>query len=64
MNEWFEANRKQIRRWRRRYKVLKGVQKFFSILIAIANIAITVWQFYDKYLKDRIEQMTAEGAPS
>lgn len=62
MKEWVQKQKKKIKKWRRRYKGLKITKKVFSILVAIANIGITAWQFYDKHLKERLAERNKKTA--
>lgn len=56
MKEWLNKQLKTLKKWRKKYKGMKVLQKIFKILIALTNIGITVWKFYENVLKDQIEK--------
>ena len=56
MKEWLMKQRKTIKKWRRRYKGMKVMQKIFRVLIAIINVGITAWQFYENVLKEQLDK--------
>lgn len=55
MKSWLEKKRKTLKKWRSRYKAFKILKGIVSGLIFITNIAITLWQFYEQFLKERFE---------
>lgn len=59
MKAWIMKQKKTIKKWQRRYKGLKLLQKFFKFLITVANIGISVWKFYDDFIKERLEEHNA-----
>ena len=56
MKTWLLKQQKRIKKWRRRIKAARFMGKVFKFLVAVANIAITCWELYDKFLKERLQQ--------
>ena len=56
MKDWLNKRLKTLKKLRKRYKGMKVLQKVFKILIALTNIGITAWQFYENVLKEQIEK--------
>jgi len=56
MKEWLNKRLKKLRKYKKRYKGMKVIQKVIKLLIALTNIGITAWKFYENVLKDQIEK--------
>lgn len=64
MKEWLVKQLKTIKKWRRRYKGMKVMQKIFKVLIAIINIGISAWRFYENVLKEQLDKRSDKKTTS